>query len=124
MIPELRTSRRLALSLTAGAVAAIAISVFGAGRLERGLESEAGAVAVLGLWCVAGVAGAITGIVDAYVKPEGERLELATKVLATLFTLLALVVVTGIVVGATGGLAGDSEVQRAALALGARSSTA
>jgi len=106
MIPELRTSRRFAIVLAVGAMIAIAISVAGVDKLEEALDSATGAAVVLGAWCLIGAVTAITAIVDAFIEPEGERLELATRIGATLFCLLALVVVIGIVVGATGALAG------------------
>jgi hypothetical protein len=49
--------------------------------------------------------------VDAYLKPEGERLNLATTVAATLFAILALAVVSGVVAGAA-DLGGGGERRR------------
>jgi len=115
MIPELRTSRPFAIALVAGAVVAIGISVLGVEKLEEALDSASGARLVLGAWCLLGAAAAITAIVDAYIQPEGERLELATRVGATLFGLLALVVVIGIVVGATGALESDDDLDDVAV---------
>ena len=102
MIPELRTSPRLAISLSVAAVAALGITFTLGHQLEDPLKSETGAVVVLALWCLAGAGGAITAIVDAYIKPEGERLALITTIVAAVFAVLALLVVIGIVIGATG----------------------
>ncbi len=102
MVPELRTSQRFAITLCVAAVAAIGLSVALGDQLEDPLNSSTGAIAVLGVWCVVGAGAAIMAIVDAYIKPEGERLGLITTIAATVFALLALTVVIGIVVGATG----------------------
>lgn len=108
MIPELRTSRRLAISLSVAAVAALGIAFTVGHQLEDPLKSETGSVVVLAAWCLVGAGAAMTAIVDAYIQPEGERLGLITTIAATVFGLLALVVVIGIVVGATGVV--DEEV--------------
>lgn len=102
MIPELRTSRRLAISLSVATVAALGVTFTLGHQLEDPLKSETGSVVVLALWCLVGAGAAITAIVDAYIQPEGERLELVTTIAATVFGLLALVVATGVVIGATG----------------------
>lgn len=100
-IPEIRTTPRLAVLLCLGAVAAVAIAALAGSRLEDGLGSAAAAVGLLGFWCVLGWGAAIAAVVDAFTRPEGERLGLATTIAATLFVLLALVVVSGIVAGMT-----------------------
>ena len=102
MVPELRTSQRFAITLCVATVAAIGLSVALGEQLEDPLTSSTGAAVLLGVWCVVGAGAAITAIVDAYIKPEGERLGLITTIAATVFGLLALTVVIGIVVGATG----------------------
>jgi len=102
MIPELRTSPRFAIALAVMAVLALAISLGLGNQLEDAMGSSTAAVVVLGLWCLIGAAVAITAIVDAYIKPEGELLGLVTSIAATVFALLAMLVLTGIVVGATG----------------------
>ena len=102
MIPEVRTSRRFAIAMSVVAIFAIALTLTFGHQLEDPLTSETGAVVVLAIWCVAGAAAAITAIVDAYIRPEGELLSLITSIAAAIFGVLALVVVIGIVVGATG----------------------
>ena len=102
MIPEVRTSRRFAIVMSAMAVAALGLAFTLGNQLEDPLTSETAAVAVLAVWCLAGAGAAITAIIDAYIRPEGELLGLIATITATVFWLLALVVVIGIVVGATG----------------------
>lgn len=102
MIPEVRTSRQVAITLCVGTVIALAVAVLFGHQLEAPLQSETGSVVVLTIWCLLGAGAAITAIVDAYVRPEGERLGLITTIAATVFGVLALVVFIGIVVGATG----------------------
>ena len=84
------------------AVAAIGMAFLFGRQLEDPLKSETGALVVLAIWCLAGAGAAITAIVDAYIRPEGELLGLITSIVATIFGLLALLVVMGIIVGATG----------------------
>ena len=112
MIPELRTSRRFAISLSVAAVAAVGVAVTLGHQLEDPLRSSTGSVVVLAIWCVVGLGAAITAIVDAYIKPEGERLGLITTIAATIFGLLALAVVIGIVVGATGVVDEEAPAER------------
>ena len=71
-------------------------------QLEDPLSSSTASVVVLAIWCVLGACAAITAIVDAYIRPEGELLGLITTIVATVFALLSLLVTIGIVVGATG----------------------
>lgn len=104
MIPEIRITPATAIGLTVAALAAMGIAVLGAGKLETAFDSETGAFAVLVAWCLLGAAAAITGIVDAFVRPEGERLDVATRVAGTAFAVLSLVVLTGMIVGATGAV--------------------
>ena len=98
--PELRTQPGTAIALCVSALAALVIAIFAAGQLESLLGSRSGAIAVLAVWCVIGCAAAICAVVDAYLKPEGERLNLATTVTATVFAVLALAIVSGVVAGA------------------------
>jgi hypothetical protein len=102
MIPELRTTRRFAITLSVLTVGALALAFAFGHQLEDPLSSSAGATAVLAVWCVVGAGAAIVAIIDAYIRPEGERLSLIATIAATVFGLLALVVVIGIVIGATG----------------------
>ena len=102
VIPEVRTTRRFAIAMCVLAVLALALALTFGHQLEDPLTSDTAAVAVLAVWCVAGAAAAITSIVDAYIRPEGELWSLITSVGAAIFGVLALVVVIGIVVGATG----------------------
>lgn len=99
-LPEIRTRPNTAIALCVGALFAIVIAVLGSSQLEKLLDSGSLATVILVLWCVLGCAAAIAAIVDAYVKPEGERLSLATTVAATLFAILALAVIAGVVAGA------------------------
>ena len=84
------------------AALALALALTFGHQLEDPLTSDTAALVVLAVWCVAGAAAAITAIVDAYIRPEGELLSLITSIAAAVFGVLALVVVIGIVVGATG----------------------
>ena len=102
MVPEVRTTRRFAIAMSVVAVFALALALTFGHQLEDPLTSETGAVVVLAVWCVVGAAAAITAIVDAYVRPEGELLSLIASIAAAIFGVLALLVVIGIVVGATG----------------------
>ncbi len=100
MIPEVRTKTPTAIALSIGALISLVIASFASSQLENLLDSETLAVAILAIWCVLGCAAAIAAIVDAYVKPEGERLSLATTVAATMFAVLALAVIAGVIAGA------------------------
>jgi cytochrome bd-type quinol oxidase subunit 2 len=102
LIPEIRTSRNVAIGLCVAALAALPVAVLFGHQLEDPLGSEAASIAVLAVWCLAGAGAAIAAIVDAYVRPDGELLGLITTIVATVFAVLALVVFVGIVVGATG----------------------
>ena len=102
MVPEIRTSKRSAIVLCVLAVASLGLAVTVGDQLEDPLGSDTAALVVLAVWCAVGAAAAIVAIVDAYIRPEGELLGLITSIGATVFGLLALAVVIGIVVGATG----------------------
>jgi hypothetical protein len=102
LIPEIRTSRNVAIVLCVAALAALPVALLFGHQLEDPLGSEAASIAVLAVWCLAGAGAAIAAIVDAYVRPDGELLGLITTIVATVFAVLALVVCVGIVVGATG----------------------
>lgn len=99
MIPELRTTPRLAIVLSLAAVASVAVAVLAGSRLEEGLGSGAAATAVLVVWCTTGWSASIAALVDAYVKPEGELLGLAVTIAATVFAVIGLAVVSGVVAG-------------------------
>ena len=73
---------------------------FAGSQLENLLGSHGAATAVLVIWCLLGCGAAIAAVVDAYIKPEGERLGLATTIAATIFAILALAVIAGVVAGA------------------------
>lgn len=92
------------------AVLALALALTFGHQLEDPLTSETAALVVLVVWCVAAAAAAITAIIDAYIQPEGELLSLITSIAAAIFGVLALLVVIGIVVGATGVVDEDSPV--------------
>lgn len=100
MIPELRTTRRVAIALAVSAVLAIAIALTFGHQIEDPLGDTA-ATAVLVAWCLIGSGVAIAAIVDAYLAPAGERLGLIVTIAATLFALLSSLVLAGIVAGAT-----------------------
>ena len=102
MVPEVRTTRRTAIVLTVLALGSFAVAATIGNQLEDPLNSNTASLAVLIVWCVLGAGAAITAIVDAYIKPEGEVLGLITTIAATVFGLLSLLVVIGVVVGATG----------------------
>jgi ABC-type polysaccharide/polyol phosphate export permease len=112
VIPEVRTTRRFAIAMSALALLALALALLFGDQLQDPLTSETAAVVVLVVWCVAGMAAAITAIVDAYIRPEGELLSLITSIAAAVFGVLALVVLIGIVVGATGVVDEESTVSR------------
>lgn len=98
-VPEIRTTRRMAVLYCVFTVFALGVAALGSSKLEDGLGSSGASVALLGLWCILGVAVAIAAVVDAWVKPEGERLGLAISIAATAFVVVGLVVVAGMVAG-------------------------
>jgi peptidoglycan/LPS O-acetylase OafA/YrhL len=102
VIPEVRTTRRAAIVLSVLAVASLGVALTVGHQLEDPLSSSTASVIVLAVWCALGAGAAITAIVDAYVRPEGELLGLVTTIVATVFGLLSLLVTIGVVVGATG----------------------
>jgi hypothetical protein len=102
VVPEVRTTRRFAIAMSALAVLALALALLFGDQLEDPLTSDTAALVVLVVWCVVGVAAAIVAIVDAYIRPEGELLSLIASIAGAVFGVLALLVVIGIVVGATG----------------------
>jgi hypothetical protein len=118
VVPEIRTSRRFAITLCVFALVSLALAVTVGDQLEDPLNSDTAAVVVLAIWCAAGAGAAIVAVVDAYIRPEGELLGLIASIAATVFGLLALAVVIGIVVGATGVV--DEEVPAEDQDLGAR----
>jgi len=100
MTPEIRTRPATAVGISIGAIISLGIASLAGSQLEKLLGSEAAATVILAFWCVLGCAAAIAAIVDAFVKPEGERLSLATTIAATVFAVLALAVIAGVVAGA------------------------
>jgi hypothetical protein len=94
-MPEIRTRPASAIAMCVAAVFALILATFADAQLEDLLGSRGATIAVLAIWCVLGCAAAIAAVVDAYVKPEGERLSLATTIAATLFAILALAIVAG-----------------------------
>jgi len=100
MAPEIRTKPSTAIALGVAAVVSLGIASLAGSKLEDLLGSSTAATVILVIWCVLGSAAAIAAIVDAYVKPEGERLSLATTIAATAFAVLGLAVVSGVVAGA------------------------
>jgi hypothetical protein len=98
--PEIRTRPGTAIVICIGALFSIVIAAFAGLQLEKLLDSETAAMGILVFWCVLGCGAAIAAIVDAYIKPGGERLGLATTIAATLFAILALAVIAGVVAGA------------------------
>ena len=109
MTPEVRTKPATAIMIAVGALISLVIATFAGAQLEKLLDSHAAATVILILWCVLGCAASIAAIVDAFVKPEGERLSLATTIAATIFAVMALAVVAGVVAGAA-NLGQDDEV--------------
>ena len=99
-MPEIRTKRSTAIAICAGALFSIVVATFAGTQLENLLDSGTLATVILVVWCVLGCGAAIAGVVDAYLEPEGERLSLATTIAATLFAILALAVIAGVVAGA------------------------
>ena len=112
MIPEIRTKPATAIALSVAALFSLVVAVFASSQLENLLGSQGLAIAVLAIWCVLGCGAAGAAIVDAYVQPEGERLSLATAIAATLFAVLALAVISGVVAGAA-DLGADDEIEEA-----------
>lgn len=110
MTPQIRTRPSTAIALCVAAVVSLGIASLAGSRLEDLLGSSASATVILVVWCVLGCAAAIGAIVDAYVKPEGERLNLATTLAATAFAVLGLAVVSGVVAGAA-NLGADDQVR-------------
>lgn len=109
MTPEIRTKPPIAIAICIGAVFSLVIASLAGSQLEKLLDSSTAATVILVLWCLLGCAAAIAAVVDAYIKPEGEQLGLATAVAATLFAILALAVVAGVVAGAADlGKAGEA----------------
>jgi len=100
MMPEIRTRQPVAIAICVGALFSLVIAAFAGSQLEKLLGSETAATAVLVVWCLLGCGAAIAAVVDAFIKPEGERLGLATTIASTLFAILALAVIAGVVAGA------------------------
>ncbi len=100
MTPEIRTRPPVAIAICVGALFSIVIAAFAGTQLEKLLGSQTASTAVLAVWCLLGCAAAIAAVVDAFIKPEGERLGLATTIASTLFAILALAVIAGVVAGA------------------------
>ncbi|MEJ7875834.1 MAG: hypothetical protein WKF62_04165 [Solirubrobacterales bacterium] len=109
MTPEIRTRPATAIALCVGAAFSLAVASLAGSQLEKLLGSQAAATVILVLWCVIGCAAAIAAVVDAYVKPEGERLALASAIAATVFAVLALAVIAGVVAGAANLGNGDEK---------------
>lgn len=102
LVPEVRTTQRTAIVLSVLALVSVGVALTIGHQLQDPLSSSTASVVVLALWCVLGAGAAITAIVDAYIRPEGELVGLITTIVATVFGLLSLLVTIGIVVGATG----------------------
>ena len=102
LVPEVRTTQRTAIVLSVLALVSVGVVLAIGQQLQEPLSSSTASVVVLALWCVLGAGAAITAIVDAYIRPEGELVGLITTIVATVFGLLSLLVTIGIVVGATG----------------------
>ena len=117
MIPEVRTSRSTANALSAAALAALALAVLFGSQLQDSLDSEIAATLVLVVWCLTGAGAAIAAVVDAYIGPDGELLGLIATIVATIFGVLALLVVIGIVVGATGVMDTETPAEASGQAL-------
>jgi drug/metabolite transporter (DMT)-like permease len=100
MAPEIRTRPVTAVMIVLGALLSYGVAVFGSPQLEKLLDSQTAATVILGFWCVLGSAAAIAAVVDAWMKPEGERLGFATTIAATIFAVLTLAVIAGVVAGA------------------------
>ena len=114
--PEIRTKPPTAIALTIGALLALVVATFAGSQLENLLDSQAAATVILVLWCVLGCGAAGAAVVDAYIRPEGERLSLVTTIAATLFAILALAVIAGVVAGAADlGKAAEAEALESAV---------
>ena len=111
LVPEVRTTRRAAIVLTVLALVSLGIALTIGNQLEDPLNSSTASVVVLAVWCALGAGAAITAIVDAFVRPEGELLGLITTIAATVFGLLSLLVTIGVVVGATGVMDEDEPAE-------------
>ena len=98
--PEIRTKPAAAIAICIGAVLSLGVASLAGSQLEKLLDSQTASTVILVIWCLLGCAAAIAAVVDAYIKPEGERLGLATTVAATLFAILGLAVIAGVVAGA------------------------
>jgi hypothetical protein len=98
--PEIRTKPGTAIVICVGALFSLVVAAFAGSQLENLLGSQSAATVVLAVWCLLGCGAAIAAVVDAYIKPDGERLGFATTIAATLFAILALAVVAGVVAGA------------------------
>lgn len=114
MTPEIRTKPATAIMLVIGAVLSLIIAVFALPQLEKLFDSQSVATIILALWCALGSGAAFAAIIDAYIKPEGERLSLATTIAATVFAVLALAVIAGTVGGAANLGEDDERSERAA----------
>ncbi len=90
----------MAIAICVGALFSLVIAAFAGSQLEKLLGSETAATAVLVVWCLLGCGAAIAAVVDAFIKPDGERLGLATTIASTLFAILGLAVIAGVVAGA------------------------
>ena len=100
MTPEIRTRPGTAIAICIGAVVSLGVAALAGTQLAKLLDSQTAATVILVVWCVLGCSAAIAAVVDAYLKPEGERLGLATTIAATLFWILALAIIAGVVAGA------------------------
>jgi len=98
--PEIRTKPTTAIIICVGALFSVVVAAFAGSQLENLLGSQSAATVVLAVWCLLGCGAAIAAVVDAYIKPDGERLGFATTIAATLFAILALAVIAGVVAGA------------------------
>ncbi len=105
-LPQIRTKPSAAIAICVAAVISLGVASLAGSRLEDLLGSSAAATIVLVLWCLLGCGAAIAAVVDAFVKPEGERLSLATTTAATVFAVVGLAVISGVVAGAA-NLGGD-----------------
>jgi len=123
MTPQIRTRPVTAIVLSVGALLSLVVASLAGSQLEKLLGSQAAATAVLALWCILGCSAAIAALIDAYIKPEGERLSLATTIAATVFSVLALAVIAGVVAGAA-DLGKDDEKKAAVENVGRASETA
>jgi hypothetical protein len=110
-VPEIRTKPPTAIALCVSALLSIVVAAFAGSQLEKLLDSETLATVILVIWCVLGCAAAIAAVVDAYVRPEGERLSLATTIAATIFAILALAVIAGVVAGAADLGGAEAEIK-------------